>query len=308
MTPAEPLVAIILVNFNTPQETKECVESLLSLNDSRFTYQLIIVDNGSKQELHLPKKMMSDKIEILRMEANIGFTGGNNLGISHAVKTINPDYFVLLNSDTVVDPDFIQTMLDRFNQEPELGICSSKIYFESGFEFYADDYSTQQQGKIIWYAGGEIDWQNLVGFHRGVDELDRGQFDHLRYCAYATGCSFMLKREVVEEVGILDKRYFLYLEDLDWSIRAVRKGYKVGFCPESIVWHKNAGSTQGSGSVIHQYYQTRNRLLFFLKYGRWRTKITAIGLILRKLIYGNPTERKAVRDYLLGTFGKQPVI
>jgi hypothetical protein len=307
MTDSLPLISIIIVNFDTPEITRECLNSLTKIKAEEFDYQIIVVDNGSQQTLKLPKKINNQPIDLIRTEANIGFTGGNNLGISHAVKTYNPDYFLLLNSDTTVDKDFLHELFLCI-QGKNRGIASSKILFEKNYEFYKNDYPKQYLGKIVWFAGGVIDWQNLMAFHRGVDEVDRDQFDHLTETDFATGCSMLLKRELIEEVGILDKKYFLYLEDVDYSLRASKKGYKIVFCPQSVVYHKNAGSSDGSGSRVHLYYQTRNRLLFFFKYSSWRRKMTVIRFAFDRLLNGSPIERQAVSDFFLNRYGKQPVI
>jgi len=302
------LISIIIVNFNTFRDTLQCLESLQKIDAEDFNYNVIVVDNGSTEKLDLPLRVLTDKVEVLRTEANIGFTGGNNLGISHAVKEYNPDYFLLLNSDTTVEPDFLQNLYQDLKNNSQAGIASSKIYFYPGKEFHQQSYSTKQQGQVLWYAGGSIDWLNLQAFHRGVDELDRGQFDQQTASEFATGCSLLIKREVTEKVGILDKKYFLYLEDVDYSLRVKQHGYQILFSPSSIVYHKNAGSTQGAGSQIHQYYQSRNRLFFFMKYGSWRQKITIMSLFFRWLVTGTQIQKKAVLDYLLGRMEKQPVI
>lgn len=302
-----PLIAVIVVNYNTPELTQECLESLSQITADNFDYQTIVVDNGSVEPLKLPSKINGQEIDLIRTDANIGFTGGNNLGISHAVKNYDADYFLMLNSDTTVDESFLEELFLSLQGE-DRGIASSKIYFEKGCEFLKDVYEPEQLGNVIWYAGGVIDWQNLMAFHRGVDEVDRGQFDHLHTTDFATGCSLLIKREVIEEVGILDKRYFLYLEDVDYTIRAQRKGYRVIFSPQSFVFHKNAGSTDGAGSATHLYYQTRNRLLFFFKYSSWRYKLTTVRFAFERFMNGSPVERQAVLDFALGRYGKQPVV
>ncbi len=308
MSQSTDLISIIIVNFNTAQDTIECLESLQNIKAEDFRYNVVVVDNGSHEPLDIPQKLLDSNVELLRTEANIGFTGGNNLGISHAVKEYNPDYFLLLNSDTTVDPQFLTEMYLDLKNDPQAGITSSKIYFYPGNEFHHQSYDKTQQVQIIWYGGGSIDWLNLQAFHRGVDELDRGQFDQQKTSEFATGCSLLIKREVTEKVGILDKKYFLYLEDVDFSIRVKRYGYKILFSPTSIVYHKNAGSTQGAGSQIHQYYQSRNRLFFFMNYGSLRQKVTVISLIFRWILTGTQIQKKAVLDYLLGKMEKQPVV
>lgn len=302
-------IAIIIVNYNTPLETKECLQSLTKLVHPNFEYQIIVVDNGSKTEFSVSKKLNSaGLIKILRTEANIGFTGGNNLGITEAIKDFNPDYFLLLNSDTTVKSDFLAQLHQTLADRPAAGLAASKIYFYPGCEYFHDNYSTADQGRVIWYAGGTIDWRNLLIFHRGVDELDRGQFDQVTTTDFTTGCCLLIKRQVIEEVGILDKRYFLYLEDVDWSIRAQKKGWTSIYCPTAVIWHKNASSSQGAGSEIHQYYQARNRLFFFTKYGNLGQKRLVLKLVSQFLVRGSRFERQAVKSWLLRQMGKQPVI
>lgn len=298
-------IAIIIVHYNTPQETKDCLKSLEDIKTTGFNHKIILVDNGSKKQLKLSKAYFNKNVEVLRSESNLGFTGGNNLGISHAIKNYQSDYFLLLNSDTIVDPNFLMALYNSIKETPQAGLASSKIYFYKGSEFFGKSYRRDQKGKVLWYAGGSIDWLNITAFHRGVDELDRGQFDNQKESDFATGCSVLIKREVIERVGILDKKYFLYMEDVDFSVRAQKAGFKVLFCPDSIVWHKNAGSGDGVGSKVQDYYQTRNRLLFAFKYGTLRVKYVAFRIILNTLKELNEGKRQAVMDFIFGRFGKQ---
>ncbi len=307
MPDKRPIIAIIIVNYDTSPETVQCLQSLIKIKHFNFDYHVIVVDNGSQEVLKLPKSLEQKNIDLIRTEANIGFTGGNNLGISHAIKQYNSDYLLLLNSDTTVDPNFLDELYLSIQGENR-GIATSKIYFEAGYEFHRDSYQQQDLGKVFWFAGGVIDWSNLMAFHRGVDEVDRGHFDTQAETDFATGCVMLIKREVIEKVGILDKKYFLYLEDVDYSLRVLNKGYKIVFCPKSVVYHKNAGSTGGSGSSIQQYYQTRNRLLFFFKYASWRYRLTAVKFLIRLIFTGSAIEQQAAQDYLLGRLGKQPII
>lgn len=299
----------IIVNYNTPKETELAVRSALSATAESFTHQVVVVDNGSKELFRLPKDLRKAKVTLIRSESNLGFTGGNNLGMSHAVKHFQTDYFFLLNSDAIVDKNGIQALMDAMKAEPKAGIAVSKIYFTPGLEFHRRNYKKSERGKVLWYAGGSIDWQNLVAYHRGVDEVDRGQFDHQTTCDFATGCALLVKRVVTEHVGILDKRFFLYAEDVDFSLRVAAAGYKILFVPQSIVWHMNSGSIAGgSGSKLQQYYQTRNRLLLAAKHGTWRNKLTALRFALQTITMGNDAERKGVMDFFLLRYGKQPIV
>ncbi len=301
-------IAIILVDYNSHDETRACLASLLALKRQNFNFKIFVIDNGSKTLLKLTKKESDNKIEVLRSEANLGFTGGNNLGISYAIKNYNPDYLLLLNNDTRIEENFLTHLYLALKNNTKAGIAASKIYFEKNHEFHKKSYARHQRGKVLWYAGGSIDWLNLLAFHRGVDELDYGQFDQQTTSDFATGCSMLIKRELIEKVGLLDKRYFLYFEDVDYSLRAKRHGYQLLFVPQSIVWHINAGSSEGAGGNTSIYYQNRNRLLFAFKFGSFRNKLTALKILFNLLKDRHPIKRQAGWDFILQRFGKQIIV
>lgn len=300
-------ISIIIIHYNTENETRSCLESLAHIKTRGFKHTIIVVDNASKKPLRLPQTILEQGIEVIRSQANLGFTGGNNLGIRYALEHFNSEYILLLNNDTTVAPTFLLEMYNQLKNYSQAGLTSPKIYFSKGKEFYKKSYKPHQRGQVFWYAGGSIDWDNVVAFHRGVDELDRGQFDSQTHSDFATGCALLVKREVLEKIGLLDDKYFLYLEDADLSLRAKQAGYECLFCPAGVVWHDNAGSSGGSGSTLHQYYQTRNRLYFGLRYGGLKTTFVTLRLMLQLFTEGR-VYRKAIIHALTGQMGKEPVI
>lgn len=301
-------LSIVIVHYNTPKETRDCLKSLAAIKSTGFKYNVIVVDNGSKEALSLPQDVLQNHVELVRSESNLGFTGGNNLGIRYALDTYQSDYIVLLNSDTTVDPVFLVELYKHARNHPKQGMICPKIYFSKGKEFHKQSYKPDDKGTVLWYAGGSIDWPNLIAFHRGVDEVDRGHFDEQEMSDFATGCCVIISREVLERVGFFDEKFFLYMEDVDLSVRAKAIGFEIGFCPASIVWHKNAGSSGGSGSALQQYYQTRNRLLFGMKHGNQRLKLTTVSYGVRLLLKGTQAERLAVLDLVQGKTGKRVVV
>lgn len=303
-------ISIILVNYNTPLETKACLQSLDKVEHSGFNFQIVVVDGGSKEALVLSQKFLAKRknIDLIRSEANLGFSGGSNLGLQYAVDHYDSDYFLLLNTDTEVKPDFLQELYNAASADPKIGLLAPKIYFYPGYEFHHDDYEAKDRGKVIWYAGGVYDWRNLFAFHCGVDELDRGQFEQAAETGFVTGCCMLISREVIERVGLLDDRFFLYLEDVDYSLRVKAARLKLYFCPQAKIWHKASSATGGSGSPLQLYYQSRNRLYLAFKHGRGRNKLTALHLFYNFLRQGNRLEKKAAFDLLLGRLGKQPYV
>jgi GT2 family glycosyltransferase len=294
-------IFVTMLTFNSSQATMECLESMEGLNKLNFEIDVIVVDNASKEKFTTNKKYKNFKLEIIRSEQNTGFSGGQNLGITHALKN-GADYIVILNNDTIVDQNLIVDLLSSFTND--VGIIAPKIYFAKGFEFHKDRYAEDEKGSVIWYAGGIIDWDNVIGRHNGVDEVDKGQFDVPTETDYATGCCQMVKREVFEKAGFLDDKFFLYYEDADFSLRVKKLGYKVMFEPKAKLWHKNAVSAGGSGSSLQDYYVTRNRLLFGFRYASIRTKFALVRESLRTLLGKSKWQKIGVRDFYLGKFGK----
>lgn len=286
-------VVVVIVNWNGKKDTLECLESLGKSN-------CIVVDNGSTDGSVEEIRKTFPSVQIIENKENLGFSGGNNVGIKKALDG-GADFVWLLNNDTRVDKNARQTLVDVFTDEG-VGVAGSKIYFSPGHEFHKERYKKAQLGKVLWYAGGTIDWQNMYAAHRGVDEVDRGQYQIIEETPFISGCSLMVRRAVFEKVGLLDEKFFAYMEDLDFCLRAKRAGYKLLYVPQSIVWHKNAGSS-GVGSQLHQYYMTRNRLLIGMRYAPLRTKIA----LLKEGVRFTSIRRRAYFDALLGRYGKQTI-
>jgi len=303
-----PHVSIILVDYNGEAETRGCLASLKLIKKNSFTFSVVVVDNGSKETLTIPDEKMPKNTVIVRSDANLGFTNGNNLGIRYAVKHFQPDFLLLLNNDTTVDEWFLEKMLACATTNEQVGIVTPKIYFSSGREFHKESYIEKQIGSVFWYTGGSIDWKNLDAFHRGVDEVDYSQADASSESDFATGCCMLIPWKILEKVGLFNKKYFLYLEDVDLSLRIHQHGYRILSCPEAKIWHKNAGSSGGAGSALQQYYQTRNRLFFFFTFGQLRTRYMTVKYALRLLLQGNSIERRATIDWLIGRMGKQAIL
>lgn len=293
-------VAIVIINYNGLENTMECLGSVVK--DSYKDKIIVVVDNGSKDGSVKDIKNNFSKVIILENKENLGFSGGNNIGIKYSLEQ-GCKYIVLLNNDTVIDKNLVTELVKSFEKDDNMGIVSPKIYFEKGFEFYKDRYRKEDMGKVLWYAGGVMDWKNLIASHRGVDEVDIGQYDKEEETDFATGCCMMIKREVFEKIGFFDEKYFLYFEDGDFIERAKKAKFKIVYSPKGVLWHKNAGSS-GSGSFLHDYYLTRNRLIFGLKYTNFKTRLALIRESIRLIFSGRKWQKKAVFDFYSNNLGR----
>lgn len=291
----------IIVNWNGKTDTLECLSSLEVVRKLNPSLSVVVVDNGSTDGSQEAIASKFSWVNVITLKKNLGFAGGNNVGIEYAL-TQGAGYIWLLNNDTVVDKNVLSA-LSSF-QDPLVGGVGSKIFFSKGREYHKDRYGAKDLGRVIWYAGGTIDWKNMLASHRGVDEVDHGQFEKEEKTDFITGCSFFIKADVVEKIGLLDDSYFMYMEDLDYSLRIQRFGLKTMYNPTSLVWHKNASSSGGSGSALHEYYQTKNRLRIGMKYAPPRTRAALLREAFRTLFMGPSIKRRAIIDWLLGRFGK----
>lgn len=273
-------IAIVFVVYQNRDNLQEASASLRQSKIGGVELKEIVIDNS---------------------RINLGFTGGNNQGIRQALKW-GADAVWLLNDDVKVDKYALSELVKSI-YDVQVGAAVPKIYFYPGFEFHKERYSKRELGKVIWYAGGEIDWDNVIGVHRGVDEVDHGQFDRKKEVGFATGCSMVITRRALEKVGLLDEKYFMYLEDLDYSERIKKAGFKIIYEPKAIVWHKNAQSS-GVGSDLNDYFFTRNRLLFGMTYAPIRTKFALIRESGRLAVKGRKWQKRGVVDFYLRNFEK----
>lgn len=297
-------IAIITLNFNGKKDTLELLESLQRLQVTGYRLKVIVVDNasvdGSVSELH----KSYPEVDIVQTGKNLGFAGGFNKGLEYA-EIWGADYFLLINNDCLIkDANLMAELVKTINSDSKIGLVSPKIYFAPGFEFHKDKYKKEDSGKVIWYAGGKFDWDNINSIHRGLDEVDQDQYNKAEETEIFSGACVLINKAALEGLGGLDEKYFLYFEDSDLAKRAKNKGFKIYYTGETSIYHKVSQST-GIGSKLTDYYHTRNRLIFGMRYGKTRTKFALSREALKLFIFGRRAQRKGVLDYYLGIIGGQ---
>lgn len=240
--PQEYKLSIITVNYNGLKDTCELIDSI-PFNDDM---EVIVVDNASQQDEATAIQQKYPQVKVISSEKNLGFAGGNNLGIKEA----KGKYIFLLNNDTILKPQTsdIKHLIDRLESSPKNGVVCPKI------RFTWDNNPIQYAG---YTALSKITIRNKsIGF----GEEDKGQYDTPHSTPYAHGAAMMVKREVIDKVGVMPECYFLYYEELDWSMMITRAGYDIWYEPACTVYHKESQTT-GQNSPLRTYYITRNRLL-----------------------------------------------
>lgn len=297
-------IFISLLNFNGKKNTIACLGSLRTIRMYNFRLTTVIVDNASKERFDLKSGAIGNiPLVVIKNDKNLGFSGGQNIAIKYAMSN-GADYVLVLNNDTYFDNFFLEKLLEVGEKDSKIGILTPKIYFAPGFEYHKGKYKKDELGKIVWYAGGKMDWENVISYHRGVDEIDKGQYEKTQRTELATGCCMLIKKEVFENIGLFDDKFYLYYEDADLSMRANKKGFKIFYVPKSIIWHKNAGSAGGSGSTLQDYYIVRNRLLFGFRYAGVRARLALVRESIKIFLIGRQWQKKGVLDFYLGKLGK----
>ena len=241
-------LSIITINYNGFKDTSELIETLPLEDD---TIEVIVVDNASKEDEATIIEQRYPQVQVIRSNKNLGFAGGNNLGI----KAAHGKYLFFINNDTVFQTSPIshhtsfQPLIDRLESSEKVGMVCPKIRFSWG-------------DNPIQYAGytplSRITMRNQA---IGCGESDQGQYDTAHPTPYAHGAAMMVKREVIEKAGLMPECYFLYYEELDWSMMIRRAGYDIWYEPAVTIYHKESQTT-GQNSTLKSYYMTRNRLLF----------------------------------------------
>lgn len=239
---SKPKVNIILINYNGDNDTVACVNSLRELNYENF--EIVVVDNASRTQEELEKRL-HNSVVYLKSAENLGFSGGNNIGIRYAIEH-GADYVLLLNNDTVVESNFVEKLVDAAGRHRDAGILTGKIVYYS-----KPDY--------IWYAGGYMNLDRARIHHYHIKEKDFKDTTE-KTVTFATGCLMMIPRSIIEKYGGLDDTFFMYSEDAEFCSRIMENGYKIWYIPTAKIYHKVSASSGGAGSKLSQYYRTRNEM------------------------------------------------
>ena len=254
-----PVISIITVNFNGLQDTLELCRSVKDQVKS-ISYDLIVVDNGSKVDEASQIKQIYPWVQVIRSEKNLGFSGGNNMGIRQA----KGDFIFLLNNDTYLPDESIHNLVDTLKSNKNLAAVSPKIKF--AWSPFAIQFAGFTPLSAITLRNKTI----------GFGESDNGQYNQFRQTPLLHGAAMMVKRHIIEEVGLMPELYFLYYEEIDWCTTMTEHGYILGYEPKCTVFHKESRST-GQNSPLRSYYLTRNRLLFAWRHRSGFTKWLSIG-------------------------------
>jgi hypothetical protein len=255
---SSPKVSIVLLNCNRNVDTLDCIRSL---KDTEEKFQIILVDNGSQPNPeHLYEERHPDAI-FLRNEENAGTPIGNNVGIRYALDH-GADYVMMLNNDTTVDKNFLKPLVAAMEQDKRIGVAGGKIYYHS-------------DPKRIWFAGGKFNRLTARVEHVGLLKYDHELASIHSDNDFISGCFSMFRSSVLREVGLLDERFFAYMEDVDLNMRIKNAGYKLAYIPEAFIYHK-VSTTIKVDSPFYLYFNMRNRLIMLKKHNSAMELLAAV--------------------------------
>lgn len=306
-TRKNPMVYIVILNWNNAPDTIECLESLL--NSNYWPFILLVVDNGSKNGSVNKIRDRYPEIKIIELESNLGYAEGNNVGIQYALES-GAEYVMVLNNDTLVEPTMLHELVRFADTNQNIGMIGPKM-----FCVYPEN--------TLYAAGSFINWYRGETIHRGMfqPEVKSPKPQGPEPVDFIVGCGVLVSRRFVEKVGMMNTEYFLNFEDVEWGVRAWQNGFEVWFTPYAIMWHK-VSATLGMASPANTYYMTRNALLFFWKnapfFSRWIAIPSIVIRSLRNILawtfksqyktkeyqqlrYAN---MQAIYDFIRGRFGK----
>jgi GT2 family glycosyltransferase len=295
-----PLVSVIILNWNGYQDTIQCLESILKLEYAN--YRIVICDNGSTDgsveqiELWCKDRQIDlanlesnpdsqhKYITLIQTGKNLGFAGGNNIGIRHALLDRECKYVWILNNDTIVEPNSLSALVSKCDLHSNIGICGSKL-------IYHHDRSTVQ----AWGGGKYNKWSGIsqhIGAHQ-LSALDVDVESIEQSLDYIIGASMLVSRSFLETIGLMNEEYFLYFEELDWIARAGNQ-YSLGYCHDSIVYHKEGASTglnsnQSRGSSMTDYHAKKSLLIYTRNYAPYTLPLIYLNLVMvicKRLIHG----------------------
>ena len=242
-------VSVVVLNWNGGSQNLTCLRSLEAAGVAR--QQVLFVDNGSVDGSVEEVERAFPGARVLRNGENLGFCGGCNVGLRHALES-GSEAVLLLNNDVVVDPEFLQPLLKAL-EDPGVGAVGPKM-LAGGNE------------DVLWCAGGLIRWGVNVSQLRGFGQRDRGQFDRAEDMDYIPACALIIRREALQDVGLLDEDFFAYMEDVDYGVRLRKHGYRVRYEPRSRVVHHSSGSSGGGYTEGRKYANALNSIRFLKKH------------------------------------------
>ena len=283
---ADPRVCAVIVNWNGREVLGRCLSTLLASSYPELS--VVVVDNASTDGSRELILQSFPSAVLLENHRNLGYAGGVNAGLRHALAQ-GVEYALLLNNDTETAPDAVALLVEAMEKRPKAAIAGPMIYY-------------YDPPDVIWSLGGRISYWSGDIRHVAIREHDEGRYRTVREADYVTGCAMLVRLAAVREIGLMDEGYWMYNEDTEWCVRAADRGHSIILVPAAKVWHKVSMSSGGGLTAYKVYHRLRSTLLFFAVHARWyhwlgivpATAGRALAFIARQLVSGHRDTAAAV--------------
>ncbi len=262
---------VVVVHYGDPGITDKCIKSIL--RQKEYIEELVVSDNSGN---YLPMQGTENLIKVIDNQRNIGYAAAINKGLEYG-RELNAEYYLLLNNDVILEDDFFKNICQEIGND-KLFIASPRIHY-------------LQDKKIIWYNGGYIDYLKFEGVHKDIDRYSSECTipEIKQEVTFISGAVFIITLDVIEKIGMIDEKYFLYYEDLDFSLTALRNGIKLLYIPQAVAYHNVSSNTKQMDSFLNfkkeiYYYRIRNKLLILSKYGKELYRLSGIFYLSIKIL------------------------
>ena len=300
-TDTAPLVEVVILNTNRREDTLACLASLALSTYPRLT--VTVLDNASSDGSVAAIEQQFPATRVVALHDNRGYAGNNNVGIERALEHA-ADWVFVLNEDTIVDAACLSELIAVGERDPRIGMLGPLVYHHN-------------EPQVVQSAGGRLN-RRWDAIHQGLNERDTGQYGQPQDVTWVSGCAILVRRALIEQVGMLDERFFYYWEETDWCLRAREHGWRVVNVPSAKIWHKGVQRHYEPSSNV-SYYNARNRLLFMRAHRAPAVAWGATGIQMARTLASmslRPRWRaqqrhrnamaRGVYDFMLGRFGKGP--
>ncbi|MFI5253198.1 MAG: glycosyltransferase family 2 protein [Bacteroidota bacterium] len=286
--PDHPLVYCVVLNCGLRPDgsvRKLLLETLDSVTKMSYpNFKIVVTDNGSTDGSQDAVRQYYPDVTLVEIGKNLGFSKGASVGLKYAYDN-GCDWVFLLNNDIKLDSEILTEMMKVGTADPKVGIVGPKIYY------FTDPDK-------IWYAGGKVNFFTGIISHRGLREIDTGQYDRVEETGYITGCAILIRREVMQKIGFFDPIFTpMYSEDADYSLRAREAGYKLMYAPQGKLWHKVSSFSGGGLTPLKTRLKVEHNLIVFKRHAKWYHWLTipfciaggTIWFVLKQILSGNFT-------------------
>lgn len=281
----EPLVSVVIVNWNRKEDLRECLESLR--NQTYKNVEIIVVDNCSTDgSIEMIKRDFPEVKLIVMPDSSYGAIETYNIGIKEA----SGEFILHLDNDTILNCNVVEELVRVMNEDSKVGVVGPKILF----------WDHNGRKNIIWFAGGIADIKKGKIYHKKIGKPDDKSME-IEEVDFITGCCMLIRKNILDKIGVFDESLFIYCDDIDFCLRAKKAGFKILYNPKAVVWHKVSATSKGAFSSRKAYFKYRNTIILIRKHGKLTIR-NLMNVLIDAVLYSHGSFKTDKRDFLYTPF------